>query len=193
MSISGLSNNSLNRDLKELYKSGKFSDIILQARDIKFPAHKAIVATRSEVFDTMFQPNIKESNVVQLYIEPAILSNMLQYIYTGIIDDFNIDKAMSLYPVADKYLLHELKDWCVDIMLDNLRMQNVCKIAILADLHPNPKLKRATLSIFRNNAGDIFKKKEWLDLVQDPDRHALVSDILQAVSQDFTTNCSKLK
>lgn len=180
------------QDLKEMYENGKFSDVTLQARDVKFPAHKSILASRSKVFDAMFQHDMKETQtgVVQVEdIEPAVLSTLLQYIYTGIVDDFNIEKAISLYSVADKYFLEELKKWCVNIMLANMTVENACQIAILAELYPDQKLKEATLNLFRNHTSDIFKRKEWQDLVGDTQHHALVSEILCAVSTDFITNC----
>lgn len=179
-----------------MYDNGKFSDVTLQAGDVKFPAHKVILASRSQVFDAMFQHDMKESqtNIVHIEnIEPAILSDMLQYMYTGSVNDFYVEKAISLYPVADKYFLEELKKWCLDIMLESLKVENVCQIALLADLHPDPKLKEATFNMFRNCTSEIFKRKEWQDLVYDTDRRALVSDILQAVSADFTTNCADIK
>lgn len=184
---------SLLEDLKTVYDNGKFSDVTLQAGEVKFPAHKVILASRSQVFDAMFQHDTKESqtNIVNIEnIEPEVLSDMLQYMYTGSVNDFSVEKAMYLYPVADKYFLEELKGWCVDIMLENLKVENVCQIALLADLHPDPKLKEATFSMFRNCTREIFKRKEWHDLVSDTDRRVLVSDILQAVSADFTTNCT---
>lgn len=192
MFISGLSKScTLFQDLKEMYESGKFSDISLQARNVKFPAHKNILASRSKVFDAMFQ-HMKETQtgVIQVEdIEPAVLSTLLQYIYTGIVDDFDIEKAIALYPAADKYFLEELKNWCVNIMLENMTVENVCQIAKLAELHPHPKLKEAILDLFRNCTSDIFKRKEWQDLVEDTQHHALVSEILRTVSTDFITNC----
>lgn len=191
--ISDLSKScTLFQDLKEMYESRKFSDITLQARGVKFPAHKSILASRSKVFDAMFQHDMKEtqSGVVQVEdIEPAVLSTLLHYIYTGIVDDFNIGKAISLYSVADKYFLGELKKWCINIMLENMTVENACQIAILAELHPDPKLKEATLNLFRNYTSDIFKRREWQDLVGDTQNHALVSEILRTVSTDFITNC----
>lgn len=191
--ISDLSKSStIFQDLKEMYENGKFSDITLQARDVRFPAHKNILASRSKVFDAMFQHDMKETQtgVVQVEdIEPAVLSTLLQYIYTGIVDDFNIEKAISLYPVADKYFLGELKNWCAIIMLENMTVENACQIAILAELYPDTKLKEATLSLFRNYTSDIFKRKEWQDLVGDAQHHALVSEILRTVSTNFITNC----
>lgn len=125
----------------------------------------------------MFQHDMKET-----------LIRHIQYIYTGIVDDFNIEKAISLYSIADKYFLEELKKWCVNIMLENLTVENACQLAILAELYPDTKLKEATLNLFRNNTSDTFKRKEWQDLVEETQHHTLVSEILRAISTDFITN-----
>lgn len=178
-------------DFAEMYKTGKFSDIILKAKDQQFPAHKAVLASRCKVFDAMFQHDMKEAqtNVVEIEdIEPVVLGSLLQYIYTGNVDDFTIQKAMSLFPVANKYLLDELKEWCVGKMVTNMSVVNVSQLAALVTFYPDPKLKAAIFYMFRKFKTNIFKEKEWKDLIRDPNHFLLVTEILEAITTDFCTD-----
>ena len=187
-----LESDTLFQDLNEMFEKGKFSDVTLQAGEVKLPAHKSILASRSKVFDAMFQHDMKETrtNVVKIEdVEPAVLNNFLQYIYTGKVTDFNAEKAIYLYSAADKYFLEELKNCCVEMMLKHMTVENVCHVARLAELHPDSKLKEAVLNMFLNYTSDIFKRKEWQDLIEDASCHGLVSEILRYVSSEFITNC----
>lgn len=184
---------TLFNDLTKMYKTGKFSDIILKAKDKQFSAHKAVLASRCKVFDAMFQHDMKEAQtgVVEIVdIEPVVLGSLLQYIYTGNVDDFTIQKAMSLFPATNKYFLDELKEWCVDKMVANLTVKNVCQIAALVTFYPDPKLKAAIFYMFRNFKTNIFEKKEWKELIRDPNHFLLITETLQAITTDFCTNVS---
>ena len=64
----------------------QFSDVNLNIRGREFPAHKNILAARSEVFAAMFQHPTKEklSNQIEIEdIEPEVFQELLRFIYTG--------------------------------------------------------------------------------------------------------------
>lgn len=179
------------KDLKGLHENGDFSDVILQVEDKQFHAHKAVLACRSKVFGAMFKHELKESqtNTVEIKdMEPATMISLLQYIYTGNIDDFSVEKAQALFSAADKYCLEELAKHCVEFMLANLTIENVCQMAVLANMHSESRLKFATIYMFRKYKHEIFQRQEWKDLIGNGSHLALATEILQAITTDFTTD-----
>lgn len=180
---------ALSNDLEDILENGTFSDITLQVQDKQFSAHKTILACRSKVFKDIFiQDNGKNgtNTVVVKDIEPSYMACFLQYIYTGDIDDFSVEKAQALFTAAEKYGLQELRQRCLEMMLLNITVKNVCQIAVLAHMHSESKLIAATTYVFRKYKHDIFQGVEWNDFIKNKPK--LAADILQVVTTDFTTN-----
>jgi hypothetical protein len=103
----------LTAQFQELFDDMSFSDVIFKVGGSEFPAHKIVLAARSEVFKAMFQHPTKEksTNHVEIEdIEPEIFKELLRFIYTGRLTAATMEKmAVGLLVVADKYLLTELK------------------------------------------------------------------------------------
>ncbi|PAV67061.1 hypothetical protein WR25_18398 isoform B [Diploscapter pachys] len=105
---------SLSDDMSVLFEKGTYSDVTLTTNTNpkqSFKVHKAILASRSDVFAAMFGNPLREaqSNEVVLHdMETEVLREMLYYIYTGHVP--NLDAmAPSLIAAADEYHLDRLK------------------------------------------------------------------------------------
>ena len=62
------------------------SDVIINCNGKVFNCHKFILGARSPVFNAMFQADMKEGNAREVNIDnldPKVLGDMLQFIYTG--------------------------------------------------------------------------------------------------------------
>lgn len=72
--------------ISQLYRNEAFSDVILVVQNTRFPAHRAILAARSEYFRALFYGGLAESSSPVVYlndINVVAFKNILQYIYTG--------------------------------------------------------------------------------------------------------------
>lgn len=178
-------------DFEKMYKNGKFSDVILRIGKKTFPAHKVVLTARSDYFSAMFDHDMKESKSNEIVItdidDPSILPLMLQFMYTGKVEDLTFNKAVRLFSVADKYSLPELRQRCASVILSNMSVDNVCQIANLAYMHSDAQLKIAANYFFCNYKDTIFKKKEWKEIYQG--KPSLASDIVKTVNTKFNTKC----
>ena len=120
--------------LEALHDTMQMSDVNLNIRGRVFPAHKLILATRSEVFAAMFQHQTKEQSSNQITIEdvePEVFQELLRFIYTGRV---SLDKmetmAAGLLFAADKYLLDRLKKECENYLLHHMSPEN-CVVFLL--------------------------------------------------------------
>ncbi|XP_054720580.1 speckle-type POZ protein-like [Uloborus diversus] len=176
---------NLSSDLEQLRVSERLSDFKLKVGDKEFPVHKAILAARSIVFAAMFESNMTENrqNEVKVTdIEATIISDLLQYMYTGRIPPMSCEKAISLYSASDKYSLEELKGKCVEFMIANLSVSNVCVVSTLADYHMDDKLKAAINVFMRQHASEVVQSKQWKMFVRS--KPHLATEILESVVVD---------
>lgn len=163
-----------------MYNSGKFSDVVLKVGEKVLPAHKAILASRSKVFADM----ISDMQGIEIFIEDVdslLMESVLQYIYTGRIEELTVEKAIHIFPIATKFSLPDLQKCCVAVMLANLSVENVCRVAILGDMHSISQIKSATFRFFCKYQDKIFPRKEWDEICKN--NRELASEILRALSK----------
>ncbi|KAG8192297.1 hypothetical protein JTE90_002120 [Oedothorax gibbosus] len=113
---------SLMDDLQHMYTSQMFSDFTLKVFDEELKVHKLILCARSSIFNTMLNCDMKENRTNCLEItdfDTSIVKTMIHYIYCGQVQDFSPELSIKLYSIADKYNLQDLKDICVEYILEN--------------------------------------------------------------------------
>ncbi|XP_054720255.1 speckle-type POZ protein-like [Uloborus diversus] len=172
-------------NLQNAFENPRFSDVTLKVGDVQFPAHKIILANRSKVFDAMFDSEMKESqeNVVNLVeMKPSVAKAMLSYIYSGSIQELSVDRATDLYVAADRYDMPELKQWCKDFILKHISPDFACDVAILANLHDDEELAKASKHTIKNNLKAVLSSEKWLSLSKESP--AVYLELLQVALLD---------
>jgi speckle-type POZ protein len=155
--------------LQGLFEGMPLSDVkfIIQGRE--FPAHRIILAARSEVFAAMFQHQTKENLTNRISIEdiePEVFHELLRFIYTGRLDSTTMETmAAKLLIVAEKYVFKELMDECENYLVLQMSPVN-CAELILHDDLLNPAeymenvLKEAA-QCFRYLPGEVMATSKW--------------------------------
>lgn len=112
---------SLVEDIKQLYSSHEQSDFILKCNRRKFPVHKLILAARSDYFAAMFRSGMKETNEGSAEIkdiEPDILEQALNYMYSGSLCVISLETLRKIYAAADRFGIESLKTKCCSLFID---------------------------------------------------------------------------
>src|SRR6266487_18637 len=105
---------SLEQDLRLLINNPKYSDIEILCKDEeKLYGCRAILAARSEVFDSLLYNGMKESYERQISFPEINTSGMkviLEYVYTGSIKEESLtkDNIVEAFRAADYFLLPDL-------------------------------------------------------------------------------------
>ena len=124
----------LSNHLEGVFNNMQTSDVNFNIDGRDFPAHKNILAARSEVFAAMFKHPTKENLTNQIKIEdiePDVFHEMLRFIYTGRVPLKMLETmAASLFIAADKYLLDELKIECENYFTHQMSPEN-CVVLLL--------------------------------------------------------------
>lgn len=95
----------------------------------------------------MFRHDSREDheNLVKIDdVDYEAFYEVLRYIYCGLV--MNMERlALSLLPAADKYSILTLKVKCENYLNENIDIENVLEVLVIADLHLCEKLKRKSL------------------------------------------------
>merc|ERR1719481_303442 len=152
----------LSQDFGLLFTSNEYADVTIVCDDKTFKCHKIILASRSPVFKTMFDADMKEKEAGSVEIKnmtPEVLENMLKYIYTSEAPDIDA-LTQELLAAAEQYQLEKLKELCEAKLCSKVDVENCIEILILADLYQAPMLKETALKFVTNNIGKM-NASEW--------------------------------
>ncbi|PQQ02326.1 BTB/POZ domain-containing protein [Prunus yedoensis var. nudiflora] len=106
-----------------------FSDIVLFASDggsaqaaVPIPAHKAVLVSRSPVFNAMLENEMEESLSGTIKIRDVsygTLRAFVDYLYAAEVVCLDQQLACDLLVMAEKYQVHHLKDLCQKFLVAN--------------------------------------------------------------------------
>lgn len=131
---------------KNLFMSGKEADFEFHFNDGEVVrAHKAVLVALAPFFEKMMTSGMTESQTNSVKIEDADTDSfrcVLLFVYCGELPE-NFDAiATKVLPLAEKYLLEDLKQACVYSIDKSLSPENVCNSLIIADHYNCPVLKK---------------------------------------------------
>ena len=155
--------------LEGLFDRMEFSDVVFNIGGREFPAHKNILASRSEVFAAMFQHPTTENltNKIKIEdIEPEIFRELLRFIYTGRIHSTTMETmAAGLLIAADKYFLIELKNECENYLVLQMSPENCVELILHGDVfNPAEHLKKVlkeAAKCFRRLQSEVMATAKW--------------------------------
>ncbi|KFM68819.1 Speckle-type POZ protein B, partial [Stegodyphus mimosarum] len=156
--------------LLKLYRSGQYSDVNLLVASKTLSAHKFILCARSSVFYGMFKKenaNSANSGIEIADVDPDVMDEMLEYMYSGRLEKPLNERAIHLYAAGDKYNVSAFKEECSAFLKSNLSAKNVCKVVQLAHSHSDDDLYKSTLKYFSEHAKDIFSTQEWKTIAKE--------------------------
>ena len=162
--------------VEHLLKEGRFSDVVVAAGGQEFPAHRVVLAQRSDVFGAMFDADMKEKLSGRVVIEDLsadVVDNLVTFIYTDSAPDI-WELAAELLMAAEKYNIARLKAVCELHLALSLNLDNVVDLLVLADLHDAGQLRRSTLDFIVRRAADMMEKPCWEILWNEHPRHMKV-------------------
>ena len=168
-----------------------FSDIVVVVGKQEFPAHKAILAERSEVFEAMFNVDMKESHEKRIVIEDMTsdaVSDLLTFIYTDTAPNISeCSRAEELLAAAEKYNIPRLKAICEAELAKCIDITNVIDMLIMSETYRADQLKKATLFWMARHASDIVETESWTSLfVEHP-------ELFKVVCKEFASYITALK
>lgn len=138
------------------------ADVTLLVGSEKIKAHKNILMARSTYFQSLFSSGMSESvsNEIKVDEDPRVFKEVLKFMYSGLTPENLDDIAIELLPLADKYLLDELKQLCDLAIRRNLSVDNIAEVLRIADDHDCSDLFIYCVPFFKANAL-ILEQSGW--------------------------------
>jgi len=171
----------LSDHIGRLYVSDEYSDLVLVVDGQRIPAHKVILAARSEYFRAPLFGGLKESSQeeVELVDTPlAAFKHLLRYIYTGTLslNNFKEDMILDILGLAHLYGFQDLEVSISDYLKAVLSVRTVCLVYDTASLYQLTSLTSAALSYMDRHALEVLGHESFLGLSENA--------IVQIISRD---------
>jgi len=129
-----------------------------------------ILSSRSPVFKAIFTSNMKEQNMGSVEIKdmnPKVLENLLEYIYTC--NAPNIQTlAKELLAAAKKYQLEKLHKMCEVQLCSNMKVDNCIELLVLGNMYQASTLKATALKFVSQNRAKIDVKECKKTMMSNP-------------------------
>lgn len=169
--------------LGRMLADGIHTDITVNAAEGSIGAHRAVLATRSPVFRSMFSHDLKEKELSTVNISDmsfGACQAFLNYIYGSFRADEFLTHRLALLRAADKYDISDLKEACHESLLEDVDTKNVMERLQTAHLYGLPKLKSNCMR-YLVSFGKIYEIPEDFNaFLQSADRE-LIAEIFQEV------------
>ncbi|XP_076906124.1 BTB/POZ domain-containing protein At3g56230-like [Bidens hawaiensis] len=147
---------------KAAFRDQIHPDILCKPGDdaSSIPAHRALLATRSNIFRNMLDSDgckaAANDTITLPELNPEELESLLEFLYSGDLAKDKLDKHLySLSIAAHKYEIGFLQKFCENRMLEILSTNNALDILEISDTTCNRNLKETALSFVVKNMEDI--------------------------------------
>lgn len=160
----------LSDDFKKLLEEEVEYDLILDVQGKEFKVHRIVMIARSPVLKAILLSDCLERHTGIVNIPDCSkmsFHHFVHYMYTGKIEDLDVESAMQLYYTSEKYNVEELKNFCNAVMMKNVREDNFFELAEFANQYDAKELQREIQHFFNDNSNKIFSSEGWKNFMVD--------------------------
>lgn len=144
--------------------------MVIKVKGQEFPAHKTILKARSSVLASTFSTDMKEKATGILEIDdcdPSSFSDFLCFLYCGDVGVISEENVFSLFTVADKYDVQDLRAKCMKFVYEHISIDTFCDTIALALRHSETELIKLATDFFTKNAPKIIVTVKWQLFLQE--------------------------
>lgn len=147
-----------------------YSDVVFIVEGQKLPAHRVMMAARSEYFRALLYGGLSESQQTEINLKVPInaFKALLRYIYSGYLalSQMSDDIILDTLGLANQYGLTELEEAISEFLHQYLSLENVCSILDAARLYDLENLLKVCLEFMDQNAFEILQHTSFRALSQ---------------------------
>jgi len=135
---------NLSDDLLNMFINENDTDISFEVGSEIIKAHRSILSARSDYFNSMFHSKMIENDLEKVEIkecDPTMFRKVLEFLYSDKPPTDLDALASKLLPVADQFMIDQLKRHCAASLSNNLCPDNIKAVLLQAQRHNCPSLK----------------------------------------------------
>ncbi|XP_022228025.2 BTB/POZ domain-containing protein 9-like [Drosophila obscura] len=148
-------------DLERLCMSDLYSDVSFYVEDQRLPAHRLVLAARSEYFRALLYGGKSEPKERQIRLDVPLQSFkvILGYVYSGdlSISTLDVDASFKVLGLANLYGMQEVELALATHLMESLALSNVCTILNTARLFNFAQLTMKCLNFMDRNSAALLK------------------------------------
>ncbi|KAL7744657.1 hypothetical protein ACLKA6_017162 [Drosophila palustris] len=148
-------------DIARLCMNDRYADVEFVVEEQRLPAHRAILAARSEYFRALLYGGMSETTQRQIALEVPLDSFkvLLRYIYSGTLSLATLDEdaVIGILGMANQYGFQDLEMAISKYLRQYLALSNVCMILDAARLYNLEELTQVCLMFMDRNAADLLQ------------------------------------
>jgi len=180
----------LSDQIGKLYVSDEYSDVVLLVEKTRIPAHKVILAARSEYFRALLFGGMRESSQTEVELVDTSLpafKHLLRYIYTGnmSLNSFREDLILDILGMAHLYGFQELETSISEYLKAILSVRTVCLIYDTASLYQLASLSTAALVFMDRHAMEILNHESFFGMSEVAVKQIISRDSFCAAEVDI--------
>ncbi|XP_017853063.1 BTB/POZ domain-containing protein 9 isoform X2 [Drosophila busckii] len=148
-------------DIARLCMNERYADVEFVVEEQHLPAHRAILAARSEYFRALLYGGMSEATQRQIMLEVPLdpFKVLLRYIYSGTLSLASLDEdaVIGVLGMANQYGFQDLEMAISKYLRQYLALNNVCMILDAARLYNLDDLTQVCLMFMDRNAADLLQ------------------------------------
>ncbi|KAH8396295.1 hypothetical protein KR222_007660, partial [Zaprionus bogoriensis] len=152
-------------DIARLCMNDRYADVEFLVEEQRLPAHRAILAARSEYFRALLYGGMSETTQRQIALEVPLDSFkvLLRYIYSGTLSLATLDEdaVIGILGMANQYGFQDLEMAISKYLRQYLALNNVCMILDAARLYNLEELTQVCLMFMDRNAADLLQHESF--------------------------------
>ncbi|EDW30283.1 GL17906 [Drosophila persimilis] len=147
-------------DMGRLCMNDLYSDVEFLVEEQRLPAHRNILAVRSEYFRAMLYGDMAESKQreIRLNVPVDAFKKILGYIYTGTLplSKLDVDQILDLLNLVHFFGLQNVEAAIEKNLQQNASLSNICKILNAAHRYSMNGLRKNCLNFMDCKASDVL-------------------------------------
>jgi len=164
-----LPESSINRDYCKMFNNSFLSDVTFVVESKPLYGHKAILASRSEYFSSLYSSGMKEAAANEIVVSNYSYNafhEFLRFIYT---DECQVGPqlAAELMSAAEFYRLSRLKALMEFTLSRAIDVENACPILEIAHSYGARQLKQLAFEFILSNYDNVSKTNGFSDMNKD--------------------------
>ncbi|XP_062578779.1 uncharacterized protein LOC134240732 [Saccostrea cucullata] len=154
--------------MRALRDRGKYCDLAIDVKGVRFHAHRNILAAWSPYFDCQLlsENNVMRDLLIVNYDSYEVFSDLLDFLYSGTIAPRETN-FLQLLHLAVSFQIDLLKHYCEEFLRSNLHLGNFLSTYFLSRKYNLKSLEEFIVSFIQANLSDVVKQNEFLTLPAD--------------------------
>lgn len=157
--------------MKRLFCNPDYSDVTFVVENSRLPAHRVIMAARSDYFRAMLYGGLAESQQPEVTLDVPLVAfrALLRYIYSGRLSltPMKEDSILDTLGLAHQFGFTELEFAISEYLVQILSVQNCCAVLDAARLYSLETLVTVCHTFIDRNAKDLLTHASFLALSKD--------------------------